>query len=31
MLLSIAYYRFGGWRKVRLGVVRAPAAPVPGV
>jgi putative MATE family efflux protein len=31
MLLSIAYYRFGGWRKVRLGVARAPAAPVPGV
>ncbi|HWX35258.1 MAG TPA: MATE family efflux transporter [Steroidobacteraceae bacterium] len=31
MLLSIAYYRFGGWRKIRLGVVRAPAAPVPGV
>ena len=29
MLLSIAYYRFGGWRKVRLGVARA--APVPSV
>jgi len=31
MLLSIAYYRFGGWRKVRLGVANARAAPVPGV
>jgi putative MATE family efflux protein len=30
MLLSIAYYRFGGWRKVRLGLAGARATPVPG-
>jgi putative MATE family efflux protein len=27
MLMSVAYYRFGGWRKVRLGVATARAAP----
>jgi putative MATE family efflux protein len=31
MLLSIAYYRFGGWRKVRMGIAGARAAPVPSV
>jgi putative MATE family efflux protein len=31
MLMSIAYYRFGGWRKARLGVANARAAPVPSV
>jgi Na+-driven multidrug efflux pump len=31
MLLSIAYYRFGGWRKVRLGLAGARATPVSGV
>ncbi len=31
MLLSVAYYRFGGWRKVRMGVATARVAPVPGV
>jgi putative MATE family efflux protein len=30
MLLSIAYYRFGGWRKVRLGLAGARVTPVPG-
>ena len=29
MLMSVAYYRFGGWRKVRLGVATARAAPSP--
>jgi len=29
MLMAIGYYRFGGWRKARLGVVSAPPAPVP--
>lgn len=27
MLMSVAYYRFGGWRKVRMGVATARAAP----
>jgi putative MATE family efflux protein len=31
MLLAIAYYRFGGWRKVRMGVANARPAPVPGI
>jgi Na+-driven multidrug efflux pump len=31
MLLSIAYYRFGGWRKLRLGLAGPRATPVPGV
>src|SRR6202022_4509672 len=31
MLLSIVYSRFGGWRKVRLGLAGARAAPVTGV
>ena len=31
MLMAIAYYRYGGWRKVRLGVANVRAAPVPGV
>jgi putative MATE family efflux protein len=31
MALSIAYYRFGGWRKVRLGIAGARATPVPSV
>jgi putative MATE family efflux protein len=31
MLMSVAYYRFGGWRKVRLGVATARAAPAPSV
>jgi putative MATE family efflux protein len=31
MLMSIGYYRFGGWRNVRMGVATARAAPVPGV
>ncbi len=30
MLLSITYYRFGGWRKSRMGVLTARAAPVSG-
>jgi putative MATE family efflux protein len=30
MLLSIAYYRFGGWRKDRMGVANVRAAQVPG-
>jgi putative MATE family efflux protein len=29
MLMSVAYYRFGGWRKVRMGVATARAAPAP--
>jgi putative MATE family efflux protein len=29
--LASGYYRFGGWRKVRMGVAEAPAAPVPSV
>jgi Na+-driven multidrug efflux pump len=31
MLMAIAYYRFGGWRKARMGVATRRAAPVPGV
>jgi putative MATE family efflux protein len=31
VLMSVAYYRFGGWRKVRMGLTKVPAAPVPGV
>jgi len=31
MLLSIAYYRFGGWRKMRLGLASVRAAPAGGV
>jgi putative MATE family efflux protein len=31
MLMSIAYYRFGGWRKTRMGVANALTAPVPSV
>ena len=27
VLMSVAYYRFGGWRKVRLGIAAARAAP----
>jgi putative MATE family efflux protein len=30
MLMAITYHRYGGWRKVRLGVANARAAPVPG-
>jgi putative MATE family efflux protein len=30
MLMAIGYYRFGGWRKVRLGVAGIRPAPVPG-
>jgi Na+-driven multidrug efflux pump len=29
MLMSVAYYRYGGWRKVRLGVATARPAPSP--
>jgi putative MATE family efflux protein len=29
MLMSVAYYRFGGWRKVRLGVATARASSSP--
>jgi hypothetical protein len=31
MSMAIAYYRFGGWRKVRLGVATRRAASLPGV
>jgi putative MATE family efflux protein len=31
MLMSIGYYRYGGWRKIRMGVATARTAPVPGV
>jgi len=31
MLMAIAYYRFGGWRKVRLGVATRRAASLPGI
>jgi putative MATE family efflux protein len=31
MLMSVAYYRFGGWRKVRLGLTGARAAQAAGV
>jgi putative MATE family efflux protein len=30
MLMAIAYYRFGGWRKARMGVATARSAPVSG-
>jgi len=29
VLMSVAYYRFGGWRKVRMGLATARTAPVP--
>jgi Na+-driven multidrug efflux pump len=29
VLMSVAYYRFGGWRKARMGVARVRTAPVP--
>jgi putative MATE family efflux protein len=29
--LAISYYRWGGWRKLRMGVAEGPAAPVPTV
>ncbi len=29
LALAALYYRFGGWRKIRLGVAEATAAPVP--
>jgi putative MATE family efflux protein len=31
MLMAIIYYRFGGWRKVRLGVARRRATPLTGI
>ncbi len=31
MLMAVTYYRFGGWRKVRLGVATRRAASLPGV
>jgi Na+-driven multidrug efflux pump len=31
LIMAIAYYRFGGWRKLRLGVAEAVAAPAPSV
>ena len=31
MLMAIGYYRFGGWRKVRMGVATRRAAPLTGV
>jgi Na+-driven multidrug efflux pump len=31
MLMAITYYRFGGWRKARLGVATRRAAPLPSV
>jgi Na+-driven multidrug efflux pump len=31
MLMSVLYYRFGGWRKVRLGLTGARATPAAGV
>jgi putative MATE family efflux protein len=31
LLMAIAYYRYGGWRNVRLGVANVRAAPVPSV
>ena len=31
MLMAVTYYRFGGWRKARLGVANRRAAPLPGV
>jgi Na+-driven multidrug efflux pump len=29
MIMSVSYYRFGGWRRARLGLATARAAPVP--
>ena len=29
MLMAVAYYRFGGWRKARMGAANARVAPVP--
>jgi putative MATE family efflux protein len=29
VLMSVSYYRFGGWRKARMGVAQVRAAPVP--
>jgi Na+-driven multidrug efflux pump len=31
LVAAAGYYRFGGWRKIRMGIVDAPAAPVAGV
>jgi putative MATE family efflux protein len=31
ILMAAGYYRFGGWRKVRMGIANARAAPVPSV
>ncbi len=31
LIMAAGYYRFGGWRKLRLGVAEADAAAVPGV
>ncbi len=31
LLMATGYYRFGGWRKVRMGIANARAAPVPSV
>jgi putative MATE family efflux protein len=31
MLMGIAYYKFGGWRKMRLGIINARPEPVPSV
>jgi putative MATE family efflux protein len=30
LLMSVTYYRFGGWRKASMGLTTARAAPVPG-
>jgi hypothetical protein len=27
MLMAISYYRFGGWREVRLGIAKIGVAP----
>jgi Na+-driven multidrug efflux pump len=31
LIMASAYYRFGGWRRLRLGVTSGEAAVVPGV
>lgn len=31
LAMASGYYRFGGWRKIRMGVADAPAEPVPSV
>jgi Na+-driven multidrug efflux pump len=31
LLMSFAYFRFGGWRNVRLGLAAVRGAPAPGV